>query len=124
MTICEYELVNEEVDELAKEVTRSENDEFGLGMIDLTEIQFVRAKRVCKKYADVRKIGFPANLFTKKKWLVSLYNSFEDLSREKKKIVMIHELLHIDLEKGKLKKHDVEDFRDIIERFGLNWETK
>ena len=35
-------------------------------------------------------------------------------------IVLLHELLHIG-PKGKLRRHDIEDFRVVLEKFGVNW---
>ncbi|MCM3291632.1 hypothetical protein M3661_15990 [Paenibacillus sp. MER 180] len=45
------------------------------------------------------------------------------LSENQQKILMLHELRHITLgEKGlKIRPHDIEDFKDILETYGLDW---
>lgn len=49
------------------------------------------------------------------------------LSRDQKKILLYHELLHVETEDQdgemvcKIRPHDVEDFRRIIDRYGLDW---
>jgi len=45
------------------------------------------------------------------------------MTENQKKILMLHELRHIGIgEKGfRIENHDVEDFRDILERFGIEW---
>lgn len=52
--------------------------------------------------------------------------NIEELSKKQKEILMMHELLHIGISTvGELTyrivPHDVEDFREIIERYGLDW---
>ena len=43
------------------------------------------------------------------------------------RILLLHELLHVGIEKDgneevySLRPHDVEDFREIIERYGMDW---
>ena len=43
------------------------------------------------------------------------------------RILLLHELLHVGIEKDgneevySVRPHDVEDFREIIERYGMNW---
>jgi len=56
--------------------------------------------------------------------LISFYDIFDDLPKDKQKIVVIHELLHIDAESEKLLKHDIEDFRAILENYGINWQNE
>lgn len=49
------------------------------------------------------------------------------LTDEQRKILLFHELLHCDYNetkkgiKFKVKPHDVEDFREIIDKYGLDW---
>lgn len=123
MSEVSYRLENPEIESLAKKVI--EKDVLGLGSIDVKDLQFVRVVgKDAKKYADIRKIGYPANLFTGKIFLISFYDIFEALPIEKKEIVVVHELMHIDTANDKIKKHDIEDFRDIIKTYGIDWEIK
>lgn len=123
--MAHYEVDNENIVRMLKEVLASENGKkFEFFRFNATDIQCVRVKgKKTNSYADVRKIFFPASLYTNKKWLISFYDSFDDLPEEKQKIVIMHELMHIDIDKEKLKKHNVEDFREILEIHGINWET-
>jgi len=122
--MADYELNNPEIVQMIKDVIEEDN-KFDLKMIDVPDIQVVRAfGKSSNSYADVRKIGHPASLFTNKRWLITFYDIFEDLTPDKQKIVVLHELLHIDIEHDKLKKHDVEDFKYILEKYGVSWETK
>ena len=123
--MAEYELDNTKIKNMVREIV--EDDEkakkYGFEMLHSIDIQCVRVKgKVSKAYADVRKISFPTSLFTDKKWLISFYDIFDDLTEDKQKIVALHELLHIDAEKEKLVKHNIEDFRVILEEYGINWE--
>lgn len=47
------------------------------------------------------------------------------LSERQKEILIYHELLHVDIsedgETRKIRPHDVEDFRAVIDRYGLDW---
>lgn len=61
---------------------------------------------------------------------ITLYEpNNEDLSEKQIRLVIFHELLHIgittDIETGDdkvyIKPHDIEDFRILIERYGLDW---
>lgn len=38
-------------------------------------------------------------------------------------IIILHELMHVDYEMGKLVKHDSEDFKWILKEFGVDWAT-
>jgi len=43
-----------------------------------------------------------------------------DMSEAHLQVIIYHELLHIG-EDGKLKDHDINDFRKIIEKYGYDW---
>jgi len=54
-------------------------------------------------------------------WLIEVYGSHaEDKSREWMQILIYHELRHIGI-LGKIVKHDIEDFSDILAEFGIEW---
>lgn len=55
-------------------------------------------------------------------------NNLVGLSEEQIKTVMFHELLHVGIEPGadgeetySVRKHDLEDFKEIIDRYGTDW---
>ena len=77
----------------------------------------------CEKIPDKYKWAIPAD-FT-----ITIYEpnviTFTD---EQIKILLLHELLHVGieiqgdgLEKYSIRPHDIEDFRAIIDRYGLDW---
>lgn len=50
----------------------------------------------------------------------------EGFTKEQEKILMLHELMHIQIDgdnfnKPKLRSHDIEDFSEIIEKYGMDW---
>ncbi len=55
-------------------------------------------------------------------------NNLVGLSEEQIKTVIFHELLHVGIEPGadgeetySVRKHDLEDFKEIIDRYGIDW---
>ena len=52
----------------------------------------------------------------------------ESFSDEQKKTLLLHELLHVGIEHGEngekysIVPHDLEDFKMIIDRFGVDWD--
>ncbi len=58
-------------------------------------------------------------------FLIVIYlPNIADLNTEQKRILMYHELLHIGIDgngSAKIVPHDIEDFRTIIEKYGIDW---
>lgn len=61
-------------------------------------------------------------------FLIVLYDpNIERLTEEQLRILMYHELLHVGMDEGSgepkymVNPHDVEDFRVILERYGMDW---
>lgn len=77
----------------------------------------------CEKVADKYKWAIPCD-FT-----ITIFEpNVEDLTEEQLKILLLHELLHVGIEENKDGEevystipHDIEDFRLIIDRYGLDW---
>lgn len=71
----------------------------------------------CEKIPDKYKWAIPAD-FT-----ITLFEpNITGISKEQLKILILHELLHVG--NGEIIPHDVEDFRMIIDRYGLDWASK
>lgn len=77
----------------------------------------------CEKVADKYKWGIPAD-FT----ITVFEPNVEGFSEEQLKILLFHELLHVGIGCNKdnsesyfVKPHDLEDFKEIINRFGTDW---
>lgn len=76
----------------------------------------------CEKVPEKYKWAVPCD-FT-----VTLFEpNIERLTDEQIRILIFHELLHVGIEtdgneeKYSVVPHDIEDFREIIDRFGLDW---
>lgn len=76
----------------------------------------------CEKVADKNRWAITSD-FTITLYEPNLYG----LSEEQIKIVLFHELLHIGIQWGDngecyyVRKHDLEDFKVIIDKYGTNW---
>jgi len=75
-------------------------------------------------FADCRKLGEVYKAYLPFDFIVTFYYfNTEMLNENQKKILMLHELKHIQItEKGlSVRPHDIEDFKDILERYGNEW---
>lgn len=91
----------------------------------INNIGFVRAynKPAGKKakFADCRKVTGPMRAFIPFKFIITFYDyNVSLLTENQKKVLMYHELRHIDTD-GSLIPHDIEDFSDILKKYGLQW---
>jgi predicted metallopeptidase len=76
-------------------------------------------------YADCRKVQEVFKAYLPFDFIITFYDrNIGHLSEKQVKILMLHELRHIGLGmKGyKLRPHDIEDFKDILEPYGLDWD--
>ena len=75
----------------------------------------------CRKVTDLQKLFCPHD------FLIIIYEpNCEGLTEEQMKILLWHELKHIGVdEEGEtyVVPHDIEEFRDIIEAHGLDWQN-
>ena len=77
----------------------------------------------CEKIPDKYKWAIPCD-FT-----ITIYEpNVMGFSKEQMEILILHELLHVGIdykndgtEAYSIKPHDIEDFRTIIDRYGLDW---
>lgn len=54
--------------------------------------------------------------------IVVVGEKWDEVDDNTKKLIMLHELTHIDSEfSGKLLKHNVEDFKEMLEKYGFNY---
>jgi hypothetical protein len=78
------------------------------------------------KYADCRKLKWTYKAFLPFDFIITFYErNTELLNENQQKIVMLHELKHVGIgEKGlKLEEHDKEDFANILEAYGIRWNS-
>ena len=74
--------------------------------------------------ADCRKVNGTYTAYLPYDFIITFYDpNVYHMSENQKKILMLHELRHIGIgERGfRIENHDVEDFRDILDRFGIEW---
>ena len=83
-------------------------------------------------WAHIFKVNNYLKMFTDIDYIVEVSGDiWEMLDDEMKKILIEHELKHVcitETEDGapklKLYKHDIQDFKSIIQKYGLDWTTK
>lgn len=109
------------------------------------ELQYIKDSRVRIAYlesdqakkadADKQVLGECEKVAAKNKWAINydftitLYkNNLVGLSADQIRIVMFHELLHVGIVPGaegdeiySVRKHDLEDFKLIIDKYGTDW---
>jgi len=98
-------------------------------------IAYLESDNAKKNGADLLVHGECEKVQAKNQWAIgydytiTLYvKNNIGMSAEQIKILLFHELLHIEIDYGTdggevygIKKHDFEDFRLIIDRFGADW---
>ena len=126
--------LNEHYADIAKELIDSEPE---LEEIKYSEATICYLSSEHEKTADGKAVlGQCEKIQEKYKWAIpcdftiTLFEpNIEDLSDEQIRVVIFHELLHVGIrvnnETGEedyyIKPHDVEDFRLLIDRFGIDW---
>ena len=98
--------------------------------IKIAYLESTQKKTKGKKtvYADCRKVEEWVQVFCKYDFVITVYvDNCMGMTKNQMELLMWHELLHIGIEDGTLNPiyivnpHDVEDFRSIIDRFGIGW---
>ena len=116
---------SEDLMQLAREVLDDYDLEAeGVDILYLVSGKSKRSKgKVC--FADTEKVKPKYRSFVDYDFIITFYADSQYLSRKAKRILMLHELRHVgwDGEKAYIVPHDVEDFRGIVEKYGLDWTT-
>jgi hypothetical protein len=77
-------------------------------------------------YGDCRKIKEVYKAYLPYDFIITFYDCHTNMLNENQmKVLMLHELGHIEYgTRGwKLRPHDVEDFKQILRKYGLDWST-
>lgn len=123
---------SEEYTELAQEVIQEKPDLEWLTKADVS-IAFMRSDKEKKSkgklvFGECILVNELYKSFCPYDFLIVIYEqNISELSRDQVKILLYHELLHVgvDEKNGQLKKrivpHDIEDFRKIIDQYGIDW---
>jgi hypothetical protein len=109
-----------------KEVAKKLINKFpqNFGNFDIEQILFLKeTSKSPKKYADTRKVRPPYTFMTNTKFIITFYEPVCcSMSPAQIHLLVMHELMHIDDDFDKLRKHDLEDFKVIISLYGPNWD--
>ena len=117
-----------ELREIAKQIQENWAVKWKLFHIDLNRVGFLYESS-CEetKYAgECRQVGQPWKGLLEDAgidwdYVIEVYGFHaEGKSREWLQILLYHEMRHIGFD-GKLVKHNIEDFRDVLLEFGLDW---
>jgi predicted metallopeptidase len=114
--------LGDEYKEVAKKLINKFPQNFG--NFNIEQILFLKeTSKSPKKYADTRKVNPPYTFMTNTKFIITFYERVcEDMTPAQLHLLVMHELMHIDDDFNKLRKHDLEDFRVIISLYGPNWD--
>lgn len=125
--------INEHYAEIARELIETEPE---LEDIRDSEATIIYLSSEHEKTSDGKVVlGQCEKIQEKYKWAIpcdftiTLFKpNIEDLTEEQIRIVLLHELLHVGIRYDKegnedyyCKPHDVEDFRLLIDRYGIDW---
>lgn len=133
----EHRTLNENYQRIAEELIETE-----------IELKYIKDSRVRIAYLesdsskkageDKLVLGECEKVQAKNKWAINydftitlFKNNLVGLTADQIRIVMFHELLHVGIEMGpegdelySVRKHDLEDFKIIIDKFGTDWSSK
>lgn len=128
MSKGDYEIASD-LETLAIEVIE-EHTELSIITDNDVKIAFVRSSQRKKGknkivFADTRKVADVYSAFIPYDFIITFYApNVEMLDEEQKRILMWHELKHCGVDgKGNtyVIPHDIEDFKEIIEKHGMDW---
>ena len=133
----EHRQINENYQRIAEDLIQNEPE---LAYIKDSRVRIAYLESDQAKKADTDKLvlGECEKVQAKHKWAISydftitLYkNNLVGLTEDQIRIVMFHELLHVGIELGpdgdesySVRKHDLEDFKLIIDKYGTEWAVK
>ncbi len=130
----EHRQINTNYETIAKELIEKE-PELKYIKDSRVKIAFLDSDQSKKVDKDKLVLGECEKVAAKNKWAISydftitLFTpNLVGLSEAQIRIVLFHELLHVGIEPGpdgdelySVRKHDLEDFKLIIDRFGTDW---
>lgn len=130
----EHRAINTNYEAIAQELINTE-PELKYIKDSRVKIAFLDSDQSKKADKDKLVLGECEKVAAKNKWAISydftitLFTpNLVGLSEAQIRIVLFHELLHVGIEPGpdgdelySVRKHDLEDFKLIIDRFGTDW---
>ena len=123
---------SEEYAELGAEVIREHPDlewiltaEVSIGFLSSDQDKTHHGREVLGECTLVKPMYKP---YCPHDFVITIYDpNVAEMTREQLKILMYHELLHVGVDdktgdpKYKIVPHDIEDFRRVIDRYGVDW---
>ena len=125
---------NKEFERIAQKLIQEEEE---LEYIKNSPVRIAYLESDIEKKSDKDKLvlGQCEKVLAKNQWAINydftitlFLPNIENLSLEQKRILLFHELLHVGIEQNEdgdfvysTRKHDLEDFKIIIDRFGTDW---
>lgn len=99
------------------------------GALHIQLMECDKAKRVNKSmiYADCQKLSQKMSTLTGTHFVITYYADSETLNEKGIEILTWHELKHIGIDdEGRfyIADHDLQDFKAVVERYGVDWEEK
>ena len=130
----EHRHINDNYARIAQELIETE-PELAYIKESRVRIAFLESGQCRKNGTDRLVLGECEKVAAKNRWAIDydftitlFRNNLVGMAPEQIKTVMFHELLHVGIEPGpdgdeiySVKKHDLEDFKSIIDRFGTDW---
>lgn len=127
--------INEHYAEIASELIRTEecledirNSEVGIMYLSSEHEKKENGRLIfgqCEKIPEKYKWAIPCD------YTITVFEpNVERFTEEQLKILLLHELMHIRIERDGneekycIESHDIEDFREIIDRYGLDWSVQ
>ena len=130
----EHRVINENYKAIAEHLIETEVD---LAYIKDSRVRIAYLESDQSKKADKDKLvlGECEKVAAKNRWAIDydftitlFKNNLIGLSEAQVEIVLFHELLHVGIEPGadgdeiyNVRKHDLEDFKIIIDKYGTDW---
>ena len=132
----EHRAINDNYRTIAEELIEQE-PELAYIKDSRAHIAYLESDSTKKDGKDKMVLGECEKVQAKNKWAIDydftitlFKNNLVGLSEEQIRIVLFHELLHVGIELGpdgeetySVNKHDLEDFKAIIDRYGTDWAT-
>ena len=133
----EHRILNDNYKQIAEELIENE-PELSYIKDSRARIAYLESDNAKKADADKLVLGECEKVQAKNKWAIAydftitLFKpNLVGLTADQIRIVMFHELLHVGIEPGpdgdesySVRKHDLEDFKLIIDKYGTEWAAK
>lgn len=119
--------INSELKALADKVIKAHEELSHLDDEDLNIVFLSTDKSKASKgrivYADTEKLNDKHAALTGCQFVITFYDDSKKLDENRLEILMYHELLHVGWDGGKcfIIPHDCEDFKSIINKYGVDW---